>query len=292
MTSAAKIFNGITVEFTRDKSTERAEKSYAVKYGSNGFAYVDMQTVEGHFHATSGNAKTGRVGCYNLPIEYTCMHDCECYKDRNCYACRGCYCFHDNQAQYAENLKFYREVDDFTFVTYVSWYIMTENLSLFRYFTCGDIPDMRFVRLICEIARKNPHVRFWLYTKKYRLVNRFVRENGLATIPENMVIIYSHWLNRDGTYYPMENPYNFPTSEFIPIGREEETARVTHVCPCSDPDTIENCATCKTPCYNLQHGQSMALLEHSTPKTKKRDSMLHKAKKALAQALKKARKAV
>ena len=274
------LFMGIQISFTRAKSAIRKAKSYLVRMAQNGFVYVDRFTVGSVFHATVGNAKTGRVGNYNLPIEYTCKHDCECYMKRNCYACQGCYCFHDNQAQYSENLNFLLNSDDATFISYVLWFIHAEKLTKFRYFTCGDIPSLRFIRLICDIARKAPHVEFWLYTKKYELVNHYCDMYGLDSIPANLCVIFSHWMNEDGTYYPMNNPYNFPTSEFIPMGKENEI-KVNHICPCSNPDSVETCADCKTPCYRLKHGESMGLMEHSTPRTKARDKALHVAKKAL-----------
>lgn len=269
-----------TLAMLKEKSAERLHKLYKVLTGENGKKYVHRDSVGAHFHCTDGNAKTGRAGNWNISIEYSCKHDCECYKDGLCYACSGCYQFPDNQAQYTENYNFYMACTDDEFVNYISWYIAVEKLTLFRYFTCGDIPDARFVRRAVAIAKRNPDVKFWLYTKKYALVNRYVRENGLDSIPENLVIIFSHWLNRDGTYYPMENPYNFPTSEFIPIGREELKETVTHICPCSDPSVVRTCETCDHPCYTLKHGESMALLEHSTSDTKQRDKEI-KAAKAL-----------
>lgn len=137
---------------------------------------------------------------------------------------------------------------------------------------------------MCEIARRNPNIKFWTYTKKYGIVNSYVKQNGIDAIPENLVIVFSHWMNDDGTYYPMYNPYEFPTSEFIPMGKEEMLDSVTNVCPCSNPAVFENCANCSHPCYELKHGQSMGLVEHSTIRTKARDTAIkaaHTAKKAM-----------
>jgi hypothetical protein len=84
----------------------------------------------------------------------------------------------------------------------------------------------------------------------------------------------------------MDNPYNFPTSEFIPIGKEELSKKSTFVCPCSDPSVSVTCETCENKCYRLKPGQSQALLEHSTTATKDRDKALKAAKKAVKQAKK------
>ena len=96
-----------------------------------------------------------------------------------------------------------------------------------------------------------------------------------------MVIIFSHWMNDDGSYYPMDNPHDLPTSEFIPYGREDLKEKVTHVCPCSDPSVLATCETCDHPCYTLKKGEMMGLLEHSTKQTKQRDKEIRLAKEQL-----------
>lgn len=252
----------------------------------NGTKYVDWKSVKDDTLNTSyGNSKVGRVGCFNLPVENTCVN-CECKLKRKCYALRGCYMFHTNQATYAENYAFYKRVGKDGFVKAMVERIKANNWKLFRYFTCGDIPDIDFMSAMVEIANQCKNTIFWTYTKKYGIVNIWTSKNGLNAIPGNLTIIFSHWLNEDGTYFPMSNPYNFPTSEFIPIGREEMKEQVTFICPCSDPTVYSTCETCEHPCYKLEHGQSMALLEHSTPETKKRDRAIRKAKNAIKKAMK------
>jgi len=252
---------------------------YEMKQGQNGKKFVKKESVPAIFHATDGNSKTGKAGNYNLSIEYTCNHKCECYSKGNCYACHGCYQFASNQAQYTENYNYYLQNDAETIAQTITDYIKQKKLSLFRYFTCGDIPGEKFMHVMAIAAVKNPGVKFWTYTKKYHIVNAFVDKYGSDAIPENLVIIFSHWLNDNGEYFPMNNKYDFPTSEFIPLGKEELAKTVTHICPCSDPTVNVTCATCDHACYTLKHGESMALLEHSTQRTKERDKAI-KAEKA------------
>lgn len=255
------------------------------KTGQNGRAYVDWKTVSPNYlHISSGNDKVGKVVCFNLPIESTCDHRCECYTTKKCYACSGCYMFTRNQRLYAENYAFYKAhtSEEFTsaFCELLHRY---PQIKKCRFFTCGDIADTRFLECMVEIAKNNPDIKFWAYTKKYIICNMYVRKHGESiekAIPSNLKIIFSHWLNDDGTYFPMMNPYHFPTSEFIPLGMEGKI-KVTHVCPCSDPDSLEKCDDCKHPCYELEEGQSMGLQEHSTQRTKTRDKETKKAKEAL-----------
>lgn len=264
---------------------------YTVKRSSDNKKYVDWKTVRTDtLNISDGNSKVGKVLCFNLPVFYTCDHKCECYKSGKCYACGGCYLFSSNQATYSENFAFIRSHSTVQFVNAMNALIKTyPNRKYFRWFTCGDIVNKAFFRAMCIIARDNPDVVFWAYTKKYSIVNGYVAENGLASIPENLTIIFSHWLNNDGTYYPMDNRYNFPVSEFIPLGMEDKTETVTHICPCSDPTVNSTCETCEHGCYTLKHGESMALLEHSTTETRDRDRKIKAAKSKLKKAARKNR---
>ena len=259
-----------------------SENPYTVCIGQNGFPYVDRDTVRNDsVNMSDGNSKVGAVMAMNFPIEQTCDHKCECYKDGLCYACGGHYARANNQSIYAENLAYFLTHTNAEWIEEINRQIRIMNRKLFRWFTCGDILNERFLKAMVQIAKENPSIKFWSYTKKYKIVNKYVKENGLESIPENLVIIFSHWKNRDGSYFPMDNPYDFPTSEFIPIGEEYLTETVTNICPCSDPNVLETCETCSHPCYELKHGQSMALLEHSTTDSKERDKTVQKAHKAL-----------
>ena len=254
---------------------------YQVLKGKNGRNYVTFDSVSDNLlNVSEGNSKTGEKCInFNMSIEYTCNHSCECYKNATCYACSGCYLFANNQAKYTENYKFYCDSDNSVFTAALQLAIDTTGYKFFRYFTCGDIPDKNFIGCMVTLAKNNPDVKFWSYTKKYGLVNSWIDENGM--LPENMVIVFSHWMNDDGSFFPMNNKYNIPTSEFIPFGQEEKAKTVTHICPCSDPSVNVTCLTCDHACYTLKPGESMALLEHSTKATKERDKAIHAAKKAL-----------
>lgn len=256
--------------------------NYAIRTGQNGLKCVELDSVRKDvLNFSFKNSKTGRVIAFNLPVEFTCNHACECYSKKNCYACGGCYQFSLNQALYSENLKAFKEHETAWFVDVVNEMITHhKSRKLFRWFTCGDIPNIRFLQSMVEIAAANPEMTFWTYTKKYGIVNSWVKQNGLENLPSNLTIVFSHWMNEDGTYFPMYNPYRFPTSEFIPMGKEDLLNTVNHVCPCSDPNSKEHCETCKTPCYGLKFGESMALVEHSTPRTKERDAAIKAAKQS------------
>lgn len=259
------------------------KKNYTLETGKNGLNFINCFTVDGIMHVTKqGNSKTGKpVGSFNFPVEQSCNHNCECYKSKACYACGGFYQMPDNMLLYAENLKYFIENDNETFIEKFCEALKKNGNKKFRYFTIGDILNKRFFACMIEIARRMPDVKFWSYTKKYNIVNSWCDKNGIKNFPKNLKIIFSHWLNENGTYFPMDNPYHFPTSEFIPYGKEELAKNVTHICPCSNPDVLATCDTCDHPCYELNFGESMALLEHSTKRTKQRDKEVKEAHKKI-----------
>lgn len=258
---------------------------FIVKTAENGKNYVDANSVQPVLHVTMGNSKTGPAFNYNISVFYSCDRRCECFKLAKCYAMGGCYNFLSNQKEYSENYKFFIDNNSADFVSAINAEIAKyPRISLFRWFTCGDIVNARFLACMVKIAIDNPKIRFWAYTKKYSIVNSFLDNGG--TLPDNLRIVFSHWLNEDGTYFPMNNPYRLPTSEFIPMGKESLLENVTHICPCSDPSFVGTCATCDHPCHSLKAGESMALCEHSTAKTRKRDKELKEAKKAAKEAAK------
>ena len=259
---------------------------------SGHWMYYDMHDVENNtLHlALSGNDKTGHgVICFNVSAWHTCKHDCECFKNGTCYACGGCYQFPDNMKKYAENAAFIYSHTPQEIADAIAAQIPA-NAKLFRWHTIGDFIPSSFEAAII-LARQFPNIRFWAYTKKYHIVNAYCDRYGKEAIPGNLTILFSEWRNADGTFYPMDNRFNFPVSRFIPLGCEEEAASVTHICPCSDPTVLTTCKECEHACYTLKEGESMALLEHSTKRTKERDRKVKAAHKELKKARKRGKRA-
>lgn len=268
------------------------ETEYTVYRTKYGFKAVDTETVTtNRFNYSKGNSKLGEhVLNYGMDIMHTCT-TCECKTKGNCYGVHGLFQFGSNMQRAAENFMFWFANGPEAMREAIQSAIdENQDCEKFRHFEIGDIPNERYLaEVMIPIAIANPGTKFWTYTKKYEIVNRFVDKYGLTAIPENLTIVFSHWMNEDGTYFPMDNRYSFPTSEFIPVGKEEELLpHITHICPCSNPDVIAHCEDCDHPCHDLKHGESMALLEHSTKASAKRDKALKAAHKALKDTTKKA----
>ena len=53
------------------------------------------------------------------------------------------------------------------------------------------------------------NTRFLIFTKKYKLVNDYLRAGGV--IPENMTVVLSAW----GAGWPVPNPFNLPEAHVL-----------------------------------------------------------------------------
>lgn len=272
------------------KHDKRSGRDYMLTTASNGLNYV-MPTLEDGalpiLHIASGNTKTGNdhVLCYGHSIPLTCDNTCECYTEKVCYGCTGNYVRYPvNQLYLADNLLYLMTYGYEAMTQAIIDEIKRTHCKYYRWFTVGDIRNLEFIEMMVNVGKACPNVKFWGYTKKYMLVNHYIetRMNGDAeTFLRYTGLIFSHWRNKDGSFFKMINPYNMPTSEFIPFGMETEAEKANHICPCSNPDVYENCCNCSNPCYELKLGQSMALLEHSTAETKARDKAISQAHKAI-----------
>lgn len=95
-----------------------------------------------------------------------------------------------------------------------------------------------------DLAKANPNVRFYTYTKRFSWVEKYLEEN--KELPSNFVINMSIW------HKNYSNPYGLP--EFIyDDGTEEDVAKLPH-CPAVGADHHETgitCARCKR-CINAK----------------------------------------
>lgn len=180
---------------------------------------------------TKGNTKIGRVLNVSLMPIITCA---------NCKVCHG-YCY-DIKAclQYLNVLKARVRNTVIYMFDPARYFDQIENAIrkarknfYFRWHVSGDIPDYFYLCEMIRIARKYPNWTFWTYTKNYKLVNKWIAENGgtKAALPSNLSIMFSAW---DGL--EMVNPYGLPTFGVIDPGTPVPSGKF--LCP-------GNCDICK-----------------------------------------------
>ena len=74
----------------------------------------------------------------------------------------------------------------------------------FRFHVSGDIPDAEYFRHMVSIARMNFHCEILCFTKRFSIVNDYLRESG-GTLPQNPHVLFSGWKGLE-----MDNPFRLP----------------------------------------------------------------------------------
>lgn len=279
--------------YTSKNSNRHATTDYVeivrMSNGAKGVKNLDLVTEKPHV-TNGGNDKTGpHVQSTSMSIIHTCDHNAPCYKQGLCYGCGGCFNFGCNALDYAETTKAALRWEAEKFAEAILRQIK-KSTTMFRWFVVGDIPSEKVLYAMVLVAKALPNVKFWAYTKKYAICNKWVREHGgsiASAIPSNLHILFSEWEDEE---FKMDNPYGFAISRYIPLGMEEELVPTcTHICPCSDENWDGTCEECGI-CANILPGEVVGLKEHSTKATKERDKKVHAGQKK-ARAAKKAKKA-
>lgn len=107
-----------------------------------------------------------------------------------CYAAEGNYKFGNVQKALDARLIAFESA---SFVPEMIEKIRKEERSgFFRWFDSGDIPDWKGLLKIVQIAIALPKIRFWLPTKEYALVQRYVETVG--PFPENLTVRLSAYI--------------------------------------------------------------------------------------------------
>ena len=107
-----------------------------------------------------------------------------------CYAAGGNYNFGNVQRALEARLSAFESAD---FVPVMVAKIRKEEKSgFFRWFDSGDVPDWKGLLKIVQIAIALPDVRFWLPTKEYALVQRYV--STIGAFPSNLTVRLSAYI--------------------------------------------------------------------------------------------------
>lgn len=208
-----------------------------------------------------GNSKLGNIPSVSLPAVKTCADNVPCAK--KCYAVRMEKRFSAVKASYENNLCAYLE-NPAQYFRDIEKYIAAKNPLAFRWHVSGDIPNMEYLLGMIKIAEKFPHTRFLAYTKKYALINEYVRpqyfNDGVCRIdgiPHNMIIRYSKW---DG--YNMENPYRMPVAYVaLKRGNVDAIPETARKCPHYIAENW-NCIDCAKAFCGCYGGCDVVLPEH------------------------------
>lgn len=219
--------------------------------------FVDVLNISGH------NSKIGPgVFALSFPIEKTCNKAASCYKNGTCYAMHGCQRFPCVVGAYERNYRLYR-ADKTAFWHMVQEIIIAKKIAVLRLFDAGDAPDVDFWHGVARLARNNPDMIIYGYTKKIDLYAQFLNEGGI--LPENVVI----WASQDDALkVTPATTYGLPIASVAGLHDIGENA---FICP-SRAGHVVTCTKCKY-CFSREiikkHGDRVAFLPHGAGIDKK-----------------------
>ena len=113
----------------------------------------------------------------------------------DCYALKGFYIMPNTKKAHQRRLDLYRTSPTWTADMIEA--IRATRQEHFRIFDSGDLQDLGMLAKWVVIAQALPNVRFWLPTKEYGIVKRFLKGGGV--VPPNMVIRVSNAMKDDLT---------------------------------------------------------------------------------------------
>lgn len=204
---------------------------------------------------SNGNKKMGHIKSISLPPiksfytgERICIK-CDCNTD--CYAFCNIYRRQKQPAAAYEDNYYTLKNDPDLFWRTVEEAIMTSRS--FRWHVSGEILNMDYLNHMVDIAKRNSHCEMLCFTKKFPLVNLWIKKNG--NIPDNLHIIFSAWKG-----LKMCNPYHLPECHIIykdgsTTASEEKTSYI-----CSG-----NCTECfckNKLCFALKKNEQILIHQH------------------------------
>lgn len=209
-----------------------------------------MKSVNGLTISISNSKLGSFIPTINMPPIVTCRKNCPCAK--NCYACKGNFArFESVKKTMQDNLHLYKN-NNVMFFDDVNEFLQN-GLTIYKYLrwhSAGDIVDANYFLGMVEIAKANPLTRFLAFTKKFEIVNEYIKNNG--ELPQNLRIVFSAW-DKD---FKVENPYNLPVA-YIDLKDKSKNAKIPETAiPCNG-----NCEKCLA-CWSLQKGQSVFFKQH------------------------------
>lgn len=199
----------------------------------------------GFLKISDGNSKMGGIKSISLPSVVTCI---QCACNEKCYSRKLERLRPNVRNAYESNLRLLRENPD-VFWREVEAAIMMNHF--FRFHVGGDIPDDDYFSRMVDVADRNPHCEILCFTKKYGIVNDFLKIHH--ELPKNLHIVFSAWIGLE-----MSNPFLLPEAHVK--YRDGTTTALDSAIKCHGNCT--ECATTNGGCWTLQPGQQIIFDEH------------------------------
>lgn len=141
-------------------------------------------------------SKAGKMPCtsFSLPAQ-ACRTGSKLHRIAGsvcsgCYALKGNYVFPNVKAPREHNLAVIREAirtNNWTpWVEALVSHVSLEKSGFFRWHDSGDIQSVGHLEAIANVAKRVPHIRFWLPTKEKGDVLEYVRRH--KCFPKNLTV--------------------------------------------------------------------------------------------------------
>ena len=179
----------------------KEEKYAGLRGARDRFKSDDWMDDAEAMRTTGGLTKTSAMPgwSYSLPALKTCGVGSKLASIPNspcavCYATRNFYRMPNVVAAQQRRLEAVKVAESFGWEKWTRAIVQqiravsyaTPESKFFRWHDSGDVISWGHLLAIVEVARRLPHVRFWLPTKEYALVRRLARE--CAELPENLCV--------------------------------------------------------------------------------------------------------
>ena len=195
---------------------------------------------------SGGNTKMGNVASVSTLPFITCPARCADTCGKACYAAKLANLRKNVMNAYAWNTaiamilpeEYFKQIDNFC-----------KGTRFFRFHVSGDIMNKAYFESMVQIARNNPKTEILAFTKRFEIVNTWIRENG--QLPENMHILFSGWNNLKPV-----NPYGMP--ETTVYEKPEEFSENWLTCG----GNCFNCACRGLGCWQAKTGDTIAFKKH------------------------------
>lgn len=215
-------------------------------------AYELTYTKEAKIRLSAGNTKIGKLYNFNLlpgsaplqnktkglltTIEGTCTGCCTECENGGCYAINSAKRYHNTTIpSWGMNTLIMRN-DLSGMFKQLKTELVKKKVTLLRYHSAGEIPNYEYLIKMVELAKELPDVTFYVYTKRFDYISKYMSEN--IEFPNNLVINISRW--HDNT-----KNYNFDSLNTFAYddGTDPELEKWVH-CPAVDKRGKETGITC------------------------------------------------
>ena len=132
------------------------------------------------------------------------------------------------------------------FVDAACYFIWEGNYTMFRWNVDGDFFSLDYLKACCDVAKRNPKVKFMAFTKQYAIAEQALE---MGIVPKNFNIVFSAW-----NEYKPDDVSKVPVAYYDDGEHKDLIDGKPFVCK-------DGCNHCKR-CWNLKPGKAVIFKKH------------------------------